>query len=160
MYFHKETIMGQVLFQVNEDKNNQFYISQIDELVEDINSRLYDEVDIQPWSKNGLIITNRNIDDDVDKHKSWIFFETEYVTEYSWLIHELNDIYKPKIENTFRLNTTLGYMLKIYDEKYNDISDVMRMVAIVSIVFLHPDHIGHDRFVVHPINLPQFGDDF
>ena len=40
MQFHKETIMGQVLFQVNEDENNQYYIEQIEELLEDINNKI------------------------------------------------------------------------------------------------------------------------
>lgn len=159
MEFHKETIMGQVLYQVNEDENNQIFIDQVDELLEDIEEKLYLEEETTDWNKNGLLITDRELDERFED-ASWIFFETPHVSEYSWLIKQLNIIYNPDLADTYRLNTTLGYLLKIYDEKYDDLSNVMRMVSIVSTVFLHPDHMGYDRFVIHPINLPNFGEEF
>ena len=159
MEFHKETIMGQVLYQVNEDENNQIFIDQVDELLEDIEEKLYLEEETTDWNKNGLLITDRELDERFED-ASWIFFETPHVSEYSWLIKQLNIIYNPDLADTYRLNATLGYLLKIYDEKYDDLSNVMRMVSIVSTVFLHPDHMGYDRFVIHPINLPNFGEEF
>ena len=161
MQFHKETIMGQVLYQVNEDENNQYYIEQIDELLEDIEEGIHLEEDnIEPWNKNGLVITNRELNEDEVSGTAWIFMETPHVSEYSWLVRELNKIYNPSVEESYRLNTTLGYMMKIYDEKYDDLTDAMRLIAIVSTVFLHPDHMGYDRFVIHPIKLPNFGAEF
>lgn len=161
MYFHKETIMGQVLHQVNTDEKNQFYIEQIEDLIEDINEKVYmDEEEIKVWNKNGLLITDRDLGDGNLFESSWIFFETPHTFEYSWLVQELEKIYQPTEQNSYRLFTTLGFLLKIYDEKYDDLSDVLRMVAIVSIVFLHPDHIGYDKFIVHPIKLPNFGSEF
>lgn len=161
MNFYKETIIGQVLHQVNKDEKNKFYIEQLEELMEDIDRQVYlDELNIPAWNKSGLVITDLSLNGLTTKNISWIFFETEYVLEFSWLVQELNKIYQPKIDELYRLNTTIGFLLKIYDEKYDDLTEIMKMVAIVSSIFLHPDHIGNDRFMVHNINLPKFGSEF
>jgi Mg2+ and Co2+ transporter CorA len=160
MQFQKETIMGQVLFQVNEDETNQYYIEQIEDLLEDIEEKVYMDEEVSAWNRNGLVITDRELMDQDHLDTAWIFIETPEVSAYSWLVKQLNQIYNPETSNSYRLNTTIGYMLKIYDEKYDDLSDVMKMVTIVSTVYLHPDHMGYDRFTVHPISLPPFGDDF
>jgi len=161
MEFYKETIMGQVLHQVNEDESNRFYIDQIDDLVDDINHEEYNNEKLSVWNKNGLLITDLDVGGDSSYDETaWILFETECVDEYSWLVHQLNSIYNPSQNDKYRLNTTIGFLFEIYSEKYDDLIDIFKMVTIVSAVFLHPDHMGYDKFIIHPINLPEFGDEF
>ena len=55
---HKNTIMGQVLAQVRDDKKNKKYFEQIDDLLEDIQNEIYLDInEIQAWNKNGLSIS-------------------------------------------------------------------------------------------------------
>ena len=161
MNFQKETIMGQVLHQVNSDENNESYMDLIEDLLEDIEEKVYMNASNSVWNKNGLIITDRDLGKNFSMQDTpWVFVETPHVPEFSWLVEQLDDIYKPEGSKKYRLYTTIGFLLNIYDEKYSDLSDVLKMVAIVSTVYLHPDHIGYDRFIIHPINLPIFGEEF
>lgn len=159
MHFYKDTIMGQVLTQVQDDKTNEIYFEQIDDLLEDISNGVYSDVVTPAWNKNGVVVTDREINPE-NEDPEWIYVETEYVSEYSWFIEQLVEIYNPKKTDMYRFLTTIGYLLTVYSEKYNDIGGVFKITAITSTVFLHPDHLGQDKFIVHPINLPPFGDEF
>jgi hypothetical protein len=161
MYFQKETIMGQVLHQVNSDENNENYIDLIEDLLEDIEEKVYMHEENHVWNKNGLLITDRDLsEDNTMEDTTWVFVETPHVNEFSWLVKQLDEIYLPKGPAQYRLYTTIGFLMNIYDEKYTDLSDVLKMVTIISTVYLHPDHIGYDRFIIHPITLPIFGKEF
>ncbi len=159
MEFYKETIMGQVLSQVQSNKKNEVYFEQIDALLEDIAEMEYLDTDTPVWHQHGVIVT----DEHIDKKKAdveWVYVETADVKESSWLIGRLVNIYKPSKTDSYRLLTTIGYLLNIYGQKYDNLSDIFRMVTMTSTVFLHPDHLGLDRFKVHTIDLPPFGAEF
>lgn len=159
MGFYKETIIGQVLSQVRKTENNEFYLNKIDDLLESIEDMEYIGVETKPWNKYGVIVTDKKVSPE-NKHPDWVFVETDDVTECSWLIERLYEIYKPTPQNAHRLLTTIGYLLNIYNTKYSDISEILRIVTVTSTVFLHPDHLGLDRFKIRSINLPQFGSEF
>ena len=159
MEFYKETIMGQVLTQVQADKKNNEYFDKIDDLLYDIENLTYLDTLSKPWQKNGLIITDIDITY-IENKPQWVYVETADVSEYSWLIEQLIKIYKPKINDIYRLLTTIGFLLNIYGEKYENLSDILRLTSITSTVFLHPDHLGLDKFKVYPVKLPPFGKEF
>lgn len=159
MEFYKETIMGQVLTQVQADKNNTQYFEQIEDLLEDISDMEYLDSDVVRWHKHGVIVTSREITKS-EADPEWVYVETDDVSECSWLLEELNDIYDPNVADVNRLFTTVGYLLNVYTEKFDHINDILRMTAVTSTVFLHPDHVGKDKFRIHPIELPPFGSDF
>lgn len=159
MEFYKETIMGQVLSQVQSNKKNTVYFDQIDILLEDISNMEYLDTNTPRWHKQGLIVTRRHIDKKT-ADPEWVYVETEDISEYSWLIEKLVAIYNPQITDSYRLLSTIGYMLNIYGERYENLSDILRMVTVTSTVYLHPDHLGLDRFKVHTIDLPPFGSEF
>lgn len=156
MDFYKETIMGQVLTQVQADEKNKIYLDKIEDLLFDIDNLAYIDTNTKPWNKHGLTITENK----VNSISGWIYVETADVIEYSWLVKQLIQIYKPNTKNIYRLLTTIGFLLNVYGEKYNDLSVILRFVSITSTVFLHPDHLGLDRFTVQPIKLPKFGTEF
>lgn len=159
MEFYKETIMGQVLTQVQADKSNDVYFDQIDDLLDDISNLEYMETDNSLWTKKGLIITDKEINEE-DKDDEWSYVITGDAYEYSWLVYQLMDIYQPNTAQSYRLLTTLGYLLNIYTERFDSITEILRITTITSTVFLHPDHLGQDKFKVYPIELPPFGKDF
>lgn len=158
---HKNTIMGQVLAQVQDDKKNKKYFEQIDDLLEDIQNEIYLDInEIQAWNKNGLSISDKKNMLKEEKDPEWVYVYTDYVEEYSWFIEELVDIYNPKKMDMYRLLTTLGYLLNIYSKKYRDLRILFKLITITSTIFLHPDHLGLDRFRVYPLTLPTFGQEF
>ena len=153
--------MGQVLAQVRDDKKNKKYFEQIDDLLEDIQNEIYLDInEIQAWNKNGLSISNKKNMLKEEKDPEWVYVYTDYVEEYSWFIEELVDIYNPKKMDMYRLLTTLGYLLNIYSKKYRDLRILFKLITITSTIFLHPDHLGLDRFRVYPLTLPKFGQEF
>jgi|SaaInlStandDraft_4_1057021.scaffolds.fasta_scaffold66563_2 hypothetical protein len=156
--FYKNTIMGQVLKQVHDDKNNGFYFEQIDELIEDIIDREYLDADQTVWNKSGVIVTDESIHG--EQYVEWTCVKTDDVFEFSWLIEQLVEIYQPKITESYRLLSTIGYLLNIYSERYEDLTEILKVTTITSTVFLHPDHVGQDKFRVHPITLPPFSSEF
>ena len=161
MIMHKNTIMGQVLAQVRDDKKNKKYFEQIDDLLEDIQNEIYLDInEIQAWNKNGLSISNKKNMLKEEKDPEWVYVYTDYVEEYSWFVEELVDIYNPKKMDMYRLLTTLGYLLNIYSKKYRDLRILFKLITITSTIFLHPDHLGLDRFRVYPLTLPKFGQEF
>ena len=162
MIFEKDTIMGQVLSEVNDDIFNKQIITEIERVMLSINDSEYIDYEGPVWNKNGLMITDMDLNgmDLATEDKRWSFVETAYTTEYSWLVFELAEIYQPSPQAAHRLYSTIGYLFEVYDEKYDDLDMVLRMVTLVSTVWLHPDHIGQDRFMVHPISLPNFGSEF
>jgi len=151
----KDTIMGQVLHQVNEDKNNRTIIEKIHDIINLIEEEEYDFND-KLWSSLDLIVTDKEI----VKPNNILIITTEYAYEFSWLVYKLNSIYSPSTITSNRLFATIGFLFDIYIDKYDDIMIVLKMVALVSLVWLHPDHIGQDKFLVHPIDLPNFGKEF
>lgn len=158
---HKNTIMGQVLAQVRDDKKNKKYFEQIDDLLEDIQNEIYLDInEIQAWNKNGLSISNKKNMLKEEKDPEWVYVYTDYVEEYSWFVEELVDIYNPKKMDMYRLLTTIGYLLNIYSKKYRDLRILFKLITITSTIFLHPDHLGLDRFRVYPLTLPKFGQEF
>jgi len=159
MEFYKETIMGQVLTQVHSDKSNEPYFEKIDNLLDSITNLDYLYAPSDPWQKKGLFITNMDITK-IDIDSEWTYVETADINEYSWLVEQLMSIYKPKITDTYRLLTTIGYLLNIYGDKYDNLTELFRITTVTSTVFLHPDHIGLDRFKVQPLKLPSFGKEF
>lgn len=159
MEFYKETIMGQVLTQVQSNINNDIYFNKIDDLLEEIDTYGYLDAITKPWQRNGLFITDKDITT-FDNDPEWIYVETADVIEYSWLVEKLVQVYKPQIVDIYRLLTTIGYLLNVYGEKNDDLSDILRFTSITSTVFLHPDHIGRDRFKIYPMTLPPFGKEF
>lgn len=150
--------MGQVLSQVQTDKKNLNIFDELDYLLEDIYDEVYINSKKQNWNINGLLITD-NVDI-IEEDPEWVYVLTDEVSAYSWLVEELVAIYNPKKIDLYRLLTTIGYLLNIYSSKYDDINKLFKIVTITSTVFLHPDHLGEDRFVVHPISLPTFGKEF
>ena len=161
MIMHKNTIMGQVLAQVQDDKKNKKYFEQIDDLLEDIQNEIYLDInEIQAWNKNGLSISDKKNMLKEEKDPEWVYVYTDYVEEYSWFIEELVDIYNPKKMDMYRLLTTIGYLLNIYSKKYRDLRILFKLITITSTIFLHPDHLGLDRFRVYPLTLPTFGQEF
>ena len=161
MIMHKNTIMGQVLAQVRDDKKNKKYFEQIDDLLEDIQNEIYLDInEIQAWNKNGLSISNKKNMLKEEKDPEWVYVYTDYVEEYSWFIEELVDIYNPKKMDMYRLLTTIGYLLNVYSKKYRDLRILFKLITITSTIFLHPDHLGLDRFRVYPLTLPAFGQEF
>lgn len=159
MEFYKDTIMGQVLSQVQSDKNNKHYFEQIDALLEDIANMEYLETNTPRWHQKGVVITDRELSNR-EKESEWVYVETADVTEYSWLIERLLEIYNPSVTDTYRLLTTIGFLLNVYGERHDDLSDIFRIVTVTSTVFLHPDHLGLDKFKVQAISLPPFGREF
>lgn len=158
---HKNTIMGQVLAQVRDDKKNKKYFEQIDDLLEDIQNEIYLDInEIQAWNKNGLSISNKKNMLKEEKDPEWVYVYTDYVEEYSWFVEELVDIYNPKKMDMYRLLTTIGYLLNVYSKKYRDLRILFKLITITSTIFLHPDHLGLDRFRVYPLTLPAFGQEF
>ena len=161
MIMHKNTIMGQVLAQVRDDKKNKKYFEQIDDLLEDIQNEIYLDInEIQAWNKNGLSISYKKNMLKEEKDPEWVYVYTDYVEEYSWFVEELVDIYNPKKMDMYRLLTTIGYLLNIYSKKYRDLRILFKLITITSTIFLHPDHLGLDRFRVYPLTLPTFGQEF
>ena len=161
MIMHKNTIMGQVLAQVRDDKKNKKYFEQIDDLLEDIQNEIYLDInEIQAWNKNGLSISNKKNMLKEEKDPEWVYVYTDYVEEYSWFVEELVDIYNPKKMDMYRLLTTIGYLLNVYSKKYRDLRILFKLITITSTIFLHPDHLGLDRFRVYPLTLPAFGQEF
>lgn len=159
MEFYKETIMGQVLTQVHDEKNNDPYFDKIDDLLHEIENYEYLETNTKKWQKNGLCITDSDISK-ITKEQNWIYVETADVAEYSWLVEKLIKIYKPHILDIYRLVSTIGFLLNLYGDKHENLSDILRLTAVTSTVFLHPDHMGLDKFKIHPNNLPPFGKEF
>ena len=158
MEFYKETIIGQVLNQVQTDKSNRLYFKKIDALMDDILDLEYMDVKNTLWQKQGLYITDKKI---IKKPNSdWIYVESPDAYEYSWLVENLVEIYQPKSTEIHRLLTTIGYLLNVYGMRSDSLTEVLRITTITSTVFLHKDHIGQDRFKIHPISLPPFGRDF
>ena len=161
MIMHKNTIMGQVLAQVRDDKKNKKYFEQINDLLEDIQNEIYLDInEIQAWNKNGLSISNKKNMLKEEKDPEWVYVYTDYVEEYSWFVEELVDIYNPKKMDMYRLLTTIGYLLNVYSKKYRDLRILFKLITITSTIFLHPDHLGLDRFRVYPLTLPTFGQEF
>ncbi len=160
--FPKDTIMGQVIDEVTTNKKNRKYMEQIDDLLMDINTSDYLDYNGPIWNKHGLLIT------DLDLSKAtvsmddprWTYLETPNDSEYSWLVYALEEIYHPDPKAAIRLYSTIGYLIDVYSDKYEDLIDVLRMTAMISVVWLHPDHLKEDQFLVHPINLPNFGSEF
>jgi len=161
MTFEKDTIMGQVLHQVNVDTYNKPIIDDIKDLMDMITDNEF-KTPSKTWNKNGLVITDRDLStiNLSAEDKTWAYVETAYVSEYSWLVFELERIYQPSLKASNRLYSTIGYLFTVYEEKYDDLEIVLRMVTLVSTVWLHPDHIGQDKFMVHPVTLPNFGSEF
>lgn len=160
MQFEKDTIMGLVLNEVNTDDFNQPIIEDLKTIITDIDDGMYEDYTGPLWNKNGLYITDLETDNPLSDDKSWIFISSEYAFEYSWLVFELEEVYKPSSRDAKRLYTTIGYLIEVYEEKYNNLEEILKFVVLVSSVWLHPDHLGLDRFIVHPINLPDFGPDY
>lgn len=159
MEFYKETIMGQVLTQVHNNKKNDEYFNKIDNLLSDIENFEYLETNTKNWQQNGLCITNSDISK-IKKEQNWLYVETADSAEYSWLVKQLVKIYQPNVKDIYRLLTTIGFLLNLYGSKHDDLSDILRLTSITSTVFLHPDHLGLDKFKIHPNNLPPFGKEF
>ena len=160
--FRKDTIIGRALLEVNTNVNNKHIINKISKLILRISDLEYIDYEGPIWSKNGLTITDIGLSKTVKKieHKNWSFVETTYKNEFSWLVFELKKIYNPDENSSMRLYSTLGYLFEVYSEMYDNIDKLLIMVTIVSTIWLHPDHVGQDRFMVHPINLPNFGNEF
>lgn len=160
MEFYNDTILGQVIKQVHDNKHNDLYFEQIDDLIEEIVDQEFLNYDVQPWQKQNLFIANLIPERIKERSNEWLSVETEYVNEYSWLVERLVEIYCPDVVTIKRLLITVGYLLNAYGEKFDDITEILRVVTSSSIIFLHPDHLGKDRFKVQPIKLPKFGPDF
>lgn len=161
--FSKDTIMGQILFQVKTDKENKQYVDAITSLLVKIEDKEYLDNKTDTWSKNGLVITDRALSkvDMSSLDVNWTYVETPHISEYSWLVNELSAIFNPETtKNKYRLFTTIGFLLNLYTDRYNNLDDIFSMTARISTIWLHPDHIQHDRFAIHPANLPNFGNDF
>ena len=162
MTFETDTIMGKVLQEVKENKNNKKYLEQIDLLIQDIEEYEFEEYDGPLWNRNGLKITHpqeKNVDV-IMMDKKWIYIKSIYAYELSWLVYELDYIYRPFPNDEYRLFTTIGYLLEIYLDKYKDLEIALKMTTIISTIFLHKDHIGFDKFRVYPVDLPNFGSEF
>jgi hypothetical protein len=156
-----DTIIGQVLCEVRSNTDNEKYFELLDSLIECVMDSNYFDVTDTIWQKDGLFITNEGINDITKKLRgNWLCVETEYVFEYSWLVEQLVDIYQPDEKEYQRLLNTLGYLLNTYSKKFDDLGEIFRMTIVTSIVFLHPDHLGWDKFKVAPIVLPPFGTEF
>lgn len=161
--FPKNSIIAKVLKDVESDVANKKTLELLDDLLDDIEENEYDSFNGQLWHKNGLYISelNGSINNDASISANWYFIETEFAYELSWLIEELIYIFKPKsIVGSKRLLTTLGFLFNLYSKKYESIDDILRAIAVVSVVWLHPDHIVNDRFYIQPIKLPDFGNEF
>ena len=134
----------------------------IDDLLLDINTSDYLDYNGPIWNKAGLTITDEDLSESdifmVDPR--WTYVETSYDSEYSWLVYALEEIYEPDAKASVRLFSTVGYLMEVYSDKYEDLNDVLKMTAMISVVWLHPDHLKQDQFIVHPIKLPDFGSEF
>jgi len=151
----KNTIMYQVMQDIDISKNS-IYLEKINTLIDAIDYDEYDNYEKDLWSKNGLYISSTKTSHTNTYENYNLVSEYEY--EYSWLVSELVYIYKPKKSTLTRLLTTIGYLLETYEEKYDDLDIILKMTATYSTIWLHPDHIGFDSFIVYPNNLPPFGD--
>ena len=160
--FPKDTIMGQVLDEVADNKRNRLYMELIDDLLTDINSFDYLDYNGPNWNKLGLLIADCDIIHyDITNHDDrWTYLETPFSSEFSWLVYALSEIYQPSPKSAIRLYSTIGFLLEVYSEKYEDLVDILTMTAMISVVWLHPDHLKEDQFIVHPNNLPNFGKEF
>ena len=61
MIFEKDTIMGQVLSEVNDDVFNKDIIDDIEFLMLSINDSEYIDYEGAIWNKNGLFITDMDL---------------------------------------------------------------------------------------------------
>lgn len=160
MEFYKDTIIGQVIHDVQRNEHNELYFTQIDELVEDIIERYYNCASSIPWQSTDLYITDF-IQDDVKKRNAERYYlVTPYVEEFSWLVERLVEIYSPDRTEVKRLLSTIGYLLEVYSEQIDEVMEILRITASASIIYLHPDHLGKDKFKIKPLSLPPFGDDY
>ena len=160
MNFYKDTIIGQALIQVQSNNANEKYLEDIDVLVEDINELAYMNTDTKPWNKDGVIVTDKILTEK-EKDPSKIYVETADVTECSWMIERLVEIYRPPKEKDYnRLVIAIGYLLGVYYERGKLLSDILKLTAVTSTIYLHPDHIEKDVFTVYPNKFPPFGDEF
>jgi len=160
MEFYKDTILGQVIRDVHKNKHNELYFSQIDDLVEEIFDQEYLFSDVSLWNDHNLVITDRAQNETDNSDNSMTYVVTENAKEYSWLIERLMEIYMPTGSDVYRLLNTVAYWLSSYEEKADDLMEILRITATASIVFLHPDHLGKDSFRAKPITLPPFGPDY
>lgn len=153
------TFLEQALKQVHEDDRNKDCFDQIEDLLRSIAVGEFDDLDTKRWHTSGVIVTGRDLSKE-KKNSDWVYVETDAVQEYSWLIEELLAIYKPKKTEYYRLLTTIGFLLNIYGERFDDLTEILSVTTVVSAVFLHPDHAGRAVFRIHPIKLPTFGKEF
>ena len=158
--FPTDTIMGKVLNEVTTDEENKQYMEMIDDLIIDINTYDYLDYNGPNWKKHGLMIHSDLSHVHLPEEQDWTFVETDFDLECSWLVYALEDIYEPSPKVSKRLFGTIGYLIGVYSDKYEEIGEVLKMVAMISIVWLHQDHLKDDQFLVHPIKLPDFGSEF
>ena len=158
--FPTDTIMGKVLNEVTTDKNNKEYMELIDDLILDINTSDFLDYNGPNWKKHGLMIHSDLSHTHTPEESNWTYIETDFDLECSWLVYALEDIYAPSPKVAKRLFGTIGYLIGVYADKYEDIGEVLRMTAMVSVVWLHQDHLKDDQFLVHPVSLPDFGKEF
>ena len=159
MNFYKDTIIGQALVQVQSNNLNDKYLTEIDVLIEDIDDLEYMNTNIQSWNKAGVVVTDKILTEK-EKDPSKIYVETADVTECSWLIERLVAIYQPKEKDYNRLVTAIGYLLGVYYARGKLLNDILKLTAVTSTIYLHPDHIEKDAFTVYPNKFPPFGDEF
>jgi hypothetical protein len=152
------TIMSKVLKDVYENPKNRMYIERIDDLIDAIEDYEYEEY--EGYLENEIIAV---IDyEDARSHNSKIILRTNYPREISWIIEELYEIYEiddGKIDE-YRFYDTIAYLVEIYEIKTDNVEEILKFIASVSVILLHPDHIIKDKFKVHPIKLPPFGKEF
>lgn len=158
--FSTDTIMGKVINEVTTDKNNEEYMELIDELVLDINTYDYLDYNGPNWKQHNLMITDDLSHTHLPSESDWMFIETDFAQECSWLVFALEDIYTPPPKAAKRLFETIGFLIGVYSERYEDITEVLKMTALLSVVWLHQDHLRDDQFLVHPVSLPDFGKEF
>jgi len=159
MNFYKDTIIGQALMQVQMDKTNLKYFEALDILIDDINDLAHIKTDTKPWDSGGVIVTDKILNKK-EKDPSKLYVETADVSECSWLIEQLVKLYKPSKKDYNRLVVVIGYLLVVYHKRGKLLDDILKLTAVTSTFYLHPDHVEKDVFTVYPNKFPPFGDDF
>lgn len=160
MNFYKDTILGQALMQVQIDKANLKYFESLDLLIEDINDLAYiNNTDTKLWDGGGVVVTDKILNEK-EKDPSKLYVETADVSECSWLIDRLVKMYQPQPKDYNRLVVVIGFLLDVYHKRKTRLDDILKLTAVTSTIYLHPDHIEKDVFTVYQNNFPPFGDDF
>jgi hypothetical protein len=119
-----------------EIAHKQGYTLKLKELRQKIVNKEYNENEIL-WSGGDLIISANFVDSN-DK-----VVVTPYPKQYSWLVMQLQDIYKYDYESKYILFPMIGAIMNSLQKQHqNNLEKFMQEVVILSTLYLHPEHLG------------------